>query len=242
MVLVFFDFLNGFLSLAFVSITVILGAKIVSRYFEFKDKNYILVGFALIFFASGWYGSSFSFIISLLFEGAALPIEIWLALNFIPLSIGIFLWVVAYSNFVYEEKRYLLQVPVGVYLLIMDVYMIYYIIVDPSIIMSKISAVDTQGTNFFLGISLGLIIILFLITGIIFSKAALKSDNEETRLKGKILMVTFPSFSVAAFLDALTQLTTLSVIIYRIILIFSAIGFYAGFMLPKWVQKLLLKE
>jgi hypothetical protein len=70
----------------------------------------------------------------------------------------------------------------------------------------------------------------------------MKIDNPETRLKGKLLLVAFPSFAVGALLDSMIPTSPLTLIILRSILILSAIMFYTAFMLPNWIKKLFIKQ
>jgi hypothetical protein len=91
---------------------------------------------------------------------------------------------------------------------------------------------------------------VLLVTGTLFARRSLRSDNEEVKLKGKLLLAAFLSFSIGAILDSMIggilgdndPLLPIMVVIVRIILISSAIEFYGGFILPKWLKDLFLKQ
>ncbi|MHA1489264.1 MAG: hypothetical protein ACTSRI_06380 [Promethearchaeota archaeon] len=84
--------------------------------------------------------------------------------------------------------------------------------------------------------------LIILITGLLFGRETFKSDDPEIKLKGKMLILAFPSFAIGAILDATIPFTAITLIIVRLILISSSIEFYGGFILPKWMKKLLLKQ
>ena len=86
------------------------------------------------------------------------------------------------------------------------------------------------------------LIVIVLITGLKFAWESIKSDNPEVNLKGKFLVVAFILFILGANLEILIPLTEFTVVLVRIILIASSFTFYIGFLLPKWVKKILLKE
>ena len=83
-------------------------------------------------------------------------------------------------------------------------------------------------------------IVVFFITGVKFALETMKIDDPETKLKGKLLLIAFPSFCIGGFLDASISTTALTLIIFRLILMSSTIEFYGAFVLPNWIKKRLL--
>lgn len=235
------DVLNGSLGLSFVIISIILGLIIAFKYFKNKDKNFILIGFTWVFITSGWYGTSFSFLSALILGGEGLPFEAIMLLNFIPLPAGLFLWLIAFTNFLYKEKQKFILIVISVITLIFYVLFFYCLFTDPILVGEKLSPVDTKGNNMVLLLYLVIFIIIFLITGLKFSLKTMKVDNPVTKLKGKMLFIAFISFSIGGILDSMVPSTALTLIIFRLILISSAVEFYGGFILPQWVMKLFLK-
>ncbi|MFX0073637.1 MAG: hypothetical protein ACFFAO_21375, partial [Candidatus Hermodarchaeota archaeon] len=59
--------------------------------------------------------------------------------------------------------------------------------------------------------------------------------------KGKLLLIAVISFCIGGFLDASMPTTALTLILFRLLLISSAIEFYWGFILPSWMKNRLLK-
>ena len=85
-------------------------------------------------------------------------------------------------------------------------------------------------------------ILVGIITGILFASKSMKSHSQEVRIKGKFLLAAFISFAFAAVIEALFHLEPITVVITRTILISSAIEFYCGFILPKWMRQHFLVE
>jgi hypothetical protein len=233
MTLTALDIVNGIFGLLFVVISIILGIKIVLKYFKAKDANFLLVGLTWIFLISGWYGTSASFLVALFTGGDGLSFEMIMLLNFIPLPLSMIFWMIAFTNFLYKEKQALILILSILYISIFYIVFLYYIINDPVVIGHKISPVDTTANSPLLVVFLIIFIVLFFITGIKFAL--------ETKLKGKLLLIAFPSFCIGGFLDASMPTTEITLIIFRLILISSAIEFYLAFTLPSWVKSAFLK-
>jgi hypothetical protein len=232
---------NGTFGLLFVAISIILGIIIVLKYFKTKDNNFLLVGFTWILLISGWFGTSASFIVALLTGGDGLSLEMILLLNFIPLPIGLFLWSIAFTNFLYKEKQILILLLIALYIVIFYSIFLFYIFTDPLIIAEKISPVDTAARSIGFAVFLVIFIVIFFTTGVKFALETLSIDDPETKLKGKLLLIAFPSFCIGGFLDASIPTTALTLIIFRTILILSALLFYGGFVLPDWMKRIFIK-
>ncbi|GAG81627.1 unnamed protein product, partial [marine sediment metagenome] len=107
----------------------------------------------------------------------------------------------------------------------------------------------------FLTISILIIVLVFLGTGLKFTQESVKSENQEIRLKGKLLRVAFIIFAIATILEKVARsimlgfvfddpsdpLLTVMLVIVRILLILSAFSFYSGFLLPPWINSMLTR-
>ena len=85
-------------------------------------------------------------------------------------------------------------------------------------------------------------LLIVVVTGLLFANLSLKSKDAEVKLKGRLLVIAYIAFSIGAILDSSIPLDPVLIIITRIILIISAICWYGGFLLPKWMRKFLLKR
>jgi len=83
-------------------------------------------------------------------------------------------------------------------------------------------------------------LLIFLITGILFSRESLKSESREIKFKGKLLLIAFVSFTIGTILDFAVAFTV-TYIIARLILLSSSIEFYIGFLLPERIKRLLFQ-
>jgi len=236
------DYINGIMGLIFVSITIIVGISILFKYFKSNNVNLLYVGIAWIFFCSGWYGTSISFIASFFNGGFGLPLEAILLINFIPLPFGLISWMIAYTDFMFKDKRKLFMSILCIYIAVFYIIFFGSLLTDVSQIATKVSAVDTHSDNIIISLILIIALILILLTGVSFSLKTIKIGNPEMKVKGKFLLVAFFSFVIGAILDAIMPTSALSLILLRILLISSALEFYIGFILPEMVKKFLLKE
>jgi hypothetical protein len=85
-------------------------------------------------------------------------------------------------------------------------------------------------------------ILTFIITGILFTRNSLKSEDPKLRLKGKFLITAFICFTIGAIFDAGVNMDVLTLVVIRAILITSSILYYMGFLLPDKVAQWLIKE
>ncbi len=226
-------FLQGSFSLVFVLISVIIGSVIISKYFETKNKDFILVGLTWIGLSTPWWPDSINLILGL-FSGDFLSIEANFIIGNIFLPVFVLCWIKASTNFVLKEKQKLLLVMFLIVGVVFEILFFYLLFTD-------IDQIGLFSTPFqivygvFIEIFLISFIVIFLIMGLIFSRETLKSDNPEIKLKGKFLMVAFISFAIGAFIDSSIPEIFM---IARIVLITSALEFYVGFMLPNFMKEL----
>ena len=226
-------FLQGSFSLVFVLISVIIGSVIISKYFETKNKDFILVGLTWIGLSTPWLADSINLILGL-FSRDFLSLEVNFIIGNTLLPVFVLCWIKASTNFVLKEKQKLLLVMFLIVGVVFEILFFYLLFTD-------IDQIGLFSTPFqivygvFIEIFLISFIVIFLIMGLIFSRETLKSDNPEIKLKGKFLMVAFISFAIGAFIDSSIPEIFM---IARIVLITSALEFYVGFMLPNFMKEL----
>lgn len=237
------DILNGILGLSVVIVSFILGLIVLLKYFKNKNKNFILLGFNLLFLASGWYGTSTSFIIALINNSEGLSLEMILLLNFIPLPIGLLCWCGFYTNILMKERQKLFLLIVIIITIFFYSVFFYTIFTDVSQAAEKISPVDTTaGENRFLSIYIIIFIIILLVTGIHFSLRTMRYQDIEMKTKGKFLLFAFPSFAIGGLLDSTLPSNEITLILFRLLLILSIFSFYIGYLLPNWIKKRFIKK
>jgi len=87
-------------------------------------------------------------------------------------------------------------------------------------------------------------IAILLITGFLLARTSLKSDEAELRIKGMFLLIAFICFTVATVIDVIgaDSPTEITILLARTFLIVSSLCFYIGFILPKFVKKMFVKQ
>ncbi|MFX1444069.1 MAG: hypothetical protein ACFFHV_11690 [Promethearchaeota archaeon] len=227
-------------SLIFVVISLIVGLKILLKYFKLKNKVLITVGLTWIFLSSPWWGNAISFFIYMFIEQEIdLFWDLFLGNIFIP--VAVVLWVYSFSELVYPQlKRKLLTI----YLIISipyEILLIMFFFIDIEIIGSKTARFNTEHNLYPFSYQI-LAILTALITGILLARESLRSEDKRIQLKGKFLLLGFTSFTVAAIFDAAIPMDPILLAIIRTVLIMSAFEYYLGFLLPDWIADRLIKS
>jgi len=245
------DFLQGSFSLVFVIISIIIGITILSKYFEFKNRLYILVGISWVGVSIPWVPDSVSFLMNV-FVQQSLPVEWYFIIGNVFLPIALLTWLTAFTDMIYRkaQKKVLIITIILSILFEIIFFTLFFINIDLIGVINP-KRPFTVEFDLFITIYLLLIILVMLITGVIFAQKSVKLENREVRLKGKLLRAAFITFTIAAILDSLLgtifedptdPLLAIMVVIVRILLIFSALEFYGGFLLPKWMKELFMKK
>jgi hypothetical protein len=246
------DILQGTLSLIYVVISFIIGVTIISKYRKFKNRLYILVGLCWLSLSTLWLPEAVSFIMSVSIQ-QTLAIEWHLIMGNIFFPIAIFCWIFAYMDMINKKKEKLAISLVIIYAIIFEGLFFYYFSLGTEYI-GVINPVRPFSAD--LGIFLTVLLLIgflsLFFTGILFSRKSVKSDNREVSLKGKLLLFAFVAFTIAALLektirsillgivfpDPTIPLLSVMLVVVRALLISSAIAFYGGFLLPRWMREI----
>lgn len=245
MALTSIEFITGSFCLGFVVVSIFVGLFIMSKYFKYKQRNFLLVGLTWIILSEVWWSSSFSFIAALI-TGSGLTDQLYFLIGNLFVPMGIMAWMVAFTDMKFKSKQKLILGIFGIISIMYYAIILSLIFIDVSLVGTMRGNVDGDYTpTAMLFLLTGLFTIV--ITGLIFAKESLRSENSEIKLKGKFLILAFISFGAGAFLDGIkpylfpVDLLDIVLLINRIILISSAIEFYFGFVPPDWLKSLLLK-
>jgi hypothetical protein len=234
------DIMNGLVLILFCTLSIYLGIRISAKYFKYKQRQLLLVGLTWIFLVCPWYPASISFIMFLITGESLTAIPYFIIGNvFIP--IAVVLWIIALTDFIYTSKQKLLVSLFTLYGVVFYVLFFIFISIDPSIIGYLKGYTDVQYNTFTI-LYVFTILVIAIITGILFARESLKSEDPEIRLKGKFLFLAFLLFVIGSSLDAIIPLNFITLPIIRTIEILSALSFYCGFILPKIVKKFFLKR
>ncbi|TFG14384.1 MAG: hypothetical protein EU535_03415 [Promethearchaeota archaeon] len=230
-----FDILNSILQTIFIVTTIVVGLTIASKYSKYKDRVFLMVGFAWIGMVEPWMASVSNFFYTLI-TGSMFNVQIYLliGMSFIPISI--IFWFVAITDLMYKKRQKLILTIIIVYGIFFEIYFLYYLINDPSVLAVLHGVIDIE---YKLPIQLYVFSVLFLgsFTGLLFSRTSIKSENAEVQAKGKLLFVAFILFIAGAISDTIFLRDIPTLFITRIILISASIFFYFGFIFPNFIKK-----
>ena len=233
------ELINGIFSIIFVIISIIVGLRFIWTYIKYKQKTLLLVGLTWIGLVSIWYSSSIS-VILILTTGEGISDQLYILIGNGLLPITSFIWMLAFTDLMYKEQRRIILILFGAYNAIFEVIFLYYLFTNPSFLGEVISPVDATYGIFMTAYQFSMLI-LIIITGTLFSRESIKSQNPEVRLKGKFLLLAFYSLVLGAVLEIFSHISISILILARLILILSSITCYIGFILPNWIKRLILK-
>ncbi|HEY0087221.1 MAG TPA: hypothetical protein VGB37_00160 [Candidatus Lokiarchaeia archaeon] len=190
---------------------------------------------------SVWAGSGFSFLMIIL-TGEGLSTAQYFFINTFWMAISLFFWMWTITELKYKGKQKIILLIYAIMGITFEIYLIYYLITDPSII-GEVSTPPLDITYH----GIAMIFTLFVLASIcislfLFAGSSLKTGTPDIKLKAKFLLIAMISFVIGAFADGFVTLTMITVFVIRILLISSAIEVYIGWVLPEFVRKLFLKE
>jgi hypothetical protein len=234
------EYLTGSFSIVIAVIFLIVGGIICLKYFKIKNKIFILVGLSWIGLAFPWVSVSVLFLTIILLNAQLNEgIFFFIIIGIVPFTQ--ICWLMAISNFMSVRKKIknILLIVALILAITIESFFIYILFTNVSFI-GRIEGLEVKFT-LISQVYLIIMVAIFEIIGFVFVRESLKSDNPEIRLKGKFLFLAFLSFIFGAMAETVIMALTI-VVIGRIILIFSAFAYYCGFMLPRWMKELFIKE
>ncbi|MFX1497527.1 MAG: hypothetical protein ACFFBH_08375 [Promethearchaeota archaeon] len=241
------EILQGSLTLAFALISFILGILILQKYFKLRDKNLLYIGITWIFLISPWWPDAISFLL-LIFSGGIinLPDPIYFFIANALIAPIFYTWAKAFTNLVISKNKKLkvvIVVGLTAWAVIFEIFFLIFYFMDYNLIGIRQAVFYVEWIDF-IDINLLLASVFFTITGLIFSGKALRSDSPEIKLKGVFLLIAFITFTIGAVFDVLFvgQYNEVTLIIARTFVIIAAFSFYIGFILPKFIKKMILKS
>jgi hypothetical protein len=234
------EIVQGIFSLIFVLISFIVGFLLISKYFKYKKRNLLLVGITWMGMTTPWLSGTISFPLMIFFN-TTLSVEVRFIIGIAFIPIVLIIWLYVFTDLVYQEKRKLIVMIYIIITICFEIIFFVFLFTDTALIGTYTGPFKVAWTPF-IEISTIFFIITALITGVLFSRESMKSEDSEVVLKGKIILLAFISFVAGAFLDSIIPISPVAVVFTRLLLISSAIEFYFGFFLPKPVKALLLKQ
>ncbi len=232
--------ISGLFSLFFVIISLIIGLMLISKYFRYKQSNFLLVGLTWIGMVSIWYPSAIN-VIYFSITGKSISDLLFMAIGNGLIPITAFIWMITFTDLLYKEKQKIILIIFGILSILTEIIFFYFLFTEPSVLGKVVSPVDAITTLPVIIYHIS-ILLMILITGILIWRESLKSTDPEVNLKGKLLLTAVLSFITGAIFEIFSDLSIIIIIIGRLILISSSLEFYMGWILPSFIKNRLLKE
>lgn len=236
-----FEIFYGSFTIASVIISTFLGLIITLKYFKYKQIELLLVGLTWILLASPYWSDAIQFITVTLFRiEINSPLYFFLANAFIaPIHIT---WAYAFTNFLFKKQKEKIMLFFVIEALLFEITFLLTFFMNPSLIGDQKSVFVVEWAiwiQIYLLFSIG----LFLITGFLFARASLKSNDSDIKLKGKFLILAFFTFTIGTVIDVIgaDNPTEITILLARIFVIISSLCFYIGFTLPKFIKEIFIK-
>ena len=231
----------GIVTLIFIAFTFLVAIKIIAKYFETKNKIFLYAGISYLggFFA--WTGVALNFI-SVVFFDTIPSMEIHFFLHGALLPFTLWLWIMTNLKFTHLKPKIqkMIMIISLIIAIIFDIVYITIIFTDTTILGTLINEIQVDYAPFS-EIYLLIMAIIMISLGLWLGRTSSKSEDPRIRLKGRLIIYSFIITLFAYILEIFIPI--ISVIIFaRIIVMFTSILFYGGFVLPKWMEKLFLKE
>jgi hypothetical protein len=235
------DILQGSMALIFITISFIVGIKLLLKYKTHKQLSILFAGLAWTLIVSPWFNSGFN-LLYVIVNGASMSDPVYLLIGYIWVPIPLIFWLQLFTTLKYKSKQKMILIITILNTIVYEIIFLYYIFTDFTFIGVKTGLFNDELTLPYV-LYVSVILIVAVITGFLFGIESFKSENPEIKLKGKFLITAWASFFIGALLDAgLGALDPFSIVLVRLLLISSAIEFYCGFFLPNLVKNLFLKS
>ncbi|MFX0186621.1 MAG: hypothetical protein ACFE8A_02675 [Candidatus Hodarchaeota archaeon] len=236
------EHLTGIFGIISTCTAFLLGIIVLYKAIDTKQKLLFLFFLTVTCTASPWYPSGLGYIY-LLITGNTFDYRFYILLGTVLIPIAIHAWLTIYMTIIFPKKKNLVLILYGVIAIIFYIYLFYFLYLAPgapieNMIGIKRTIIDIDYKGFVL-VYLLILIITTIITGIHFSLISMRTDSIVVKWKGKFLLAAFISFGIGAFIDGLLELSIITLIICRLIILFSTLFFYIGFIMPKWMKKII---
>ncbi len=234
------DLLNGIFSTIFVIILIVTGMIIASKYFKYKQKTFLYIGFTWLGLTSLWMAKSISVIYTLTTNNDLNKFWFMFIGNFL-LPFTAIIWLLAFTELAYKQYRKPILIIYGIFSLLIEISFLYFLYFDPIHLGTFYAPIDADYNPIITTYHASLVA-LILICGLIIGKISLKSEKEEIKLKGKLIIISTCFIVLGAAIEIISHISITIMIIGKILLMIGAILYYNGWLLPDWSKKLFLQK
>ena len=235
------ELLSGGLSFLYIIISIIVGILFFRKYTNIEHRSeYISLGLTYIFLSSGWWGSGFQFLSILIFS-AKLPDPVYLLLGNFFFNMAMITFIHALCKILLPKGTKILTIVTAIIIAPLEVLMIHFAINEP-FMMGTVEDTFQASTSDFINDYMLIPTGLGFLMGLYLAIKSMRTKNPRIRYRGVFLFGAFLVFGIAVFTDSRLGSDLVLIIAVRSILILSAIFFYMGFFLPKFVENKIFKK
>jgi len=236
MTLTTIDIFNGLLSIAIITTYFVVGLNIAQRYFQYKQKEFLYFGICWSGIICPWFPSSISFLM-FISTGITLPLEIYLIIGNTLIPILLHIWIIAVSRLILPNWRLKLII-INIITGILFELVFYILLIYDSTLLGELKTPVDVIYSPILMIYIFYVLILIISTVSLLAHYTMKSNDSELKLKGKLIIIGTFSWICGAIMDSAFPLNFITLPLSRIILIWGAIAFYWGLIMPEWIKSL----
>ncbi len=237
--------LSGILGTISVAVAWFYGILVLIKAIQLKYKTLFYFFFAIMFTMSPWYPSGLGYVYWLL-TNEVIIYPVYVLLGTLGAPLALFAWFQIYIPALHPKLKKPLLIGFGLLSLIFYIYIFIFLFSVPGapideLIGIKENAIDIEYKAFAL-VYLAILLLVSTITGNDFSIQSMKNEDKTIRWKGRFLILSFNLFAIGAIGDGFLPLNPVNLIIFRIIMVLASTFYYIGFIMPKWMKKILKLE
>lgn len=234
--------LSGILGTISLAVSFLFGILVLIKAIKLKYNMLYYFFFAIIFTVSPWYPSGFGYVYWLI-TNEVIPYPIYILLGTLGVPIALFAWFQIYIPTLHPRLKKPLLIGAAIVSILFYLYVFIFLFIASNapveeLIGIKQSAIDIDYKGFAL-VFLAFSLLVSTITGNEFSIHSIRSGDKTIKWKGRFLILSFNFFAIGAIGDGFIELNPLTLIIFRIFMLLSSTFYYIGFIMPKWMKKIL---
>jgi hypothetical protein len=231
----------GIVTMIFIAITILLALKFVSNYIRVRKKQLLYGGITYFGLASLWFGVGLNFIMVMFFDVIP-PMEIHFLFHggLATIAQWFFLILCLDLSHLKSATKKQLKIISGIIAIIVEILYIILAFTNNTGLGTLIAPIQVvYGPISY--VYLGLHAVMFVSLGLWFGLQSMKSEDKKLKLKGKLIILSF--FLILSASGVEIFFSQIPMFIFgRILATFSAIFFYGGFTLPKWMERIFLRK
>ena len=120
------ELINGIFGCIYVVVSIIVGLRLIFKYFKEKNSTYIYVGLTWIGLSTLWLAASISFLIFLL-SGKPLAPFFYFFIGVTFILLFLLIWMTAFAMLIYEDYKKIIQIIFAIYGIIFEVIFLYFL-------------------------------------------------------------------------------------------------------------------